>query len=195
MVLEFVNVNRRNILKPRPPRRVFKKEEKHIVGRNIRAQRVRCINTDGSHEVLDLFKALELAKNQELDLVQISPEKEEVPTCKIVDYSKFKYEFSKKEKAAKKKQRENAIKIKEIKFRPSTGDHDLQIKAKQAQSFIDDGNKLKVTIVFKGREIAYRNVAQTTLNKFFEYLNGVDFESQPSVSGKFMSAMIVKKPE
>jgi len=184
-------------LKPRNPRRrrPYVKEEKHFVNSRIRAREVRCIDTDGSHNIMETSKAIALAEKQGLDLVQISKGREEVPTCKVIDYSKFKYEQSKKEKAAKKKQRENAIKIKEIKFRPSTGDHDLQTKAKHAQEFLDDGHKLKVTIVFRGRELAYKDVARETLDKFVSFVDNAVFESSPSMSGRFMSAMIVKKVE
>ena len=185
-------------MKPRNtrPRRPFRKEEKYFVGRNIRAREVRCIDAEGNHSVLPIQKALDLAEEQELDLVQISSgSREEVPTCKILDYSKFKYEQSKKDKAAKKKQRENAVKIKEIKFRPSTGDNDLKTKAKHAQEFIDDGHRLKVTIIFRGREMAYKNVARETLDTFVGYLNGAICESDRSMSGRFMSVMISKKTE
>lgn len=181
-------------MKPRNPRRrkPFKKEESHYVGNNIRAKEVRCIDTDGAHNILPRSKAIELADKQGLDLVQISKGNDDIPTCKIIDYSKFKYEISKKEKAAKKKQRENAVKIKEIKFRPSTGDHDLQTKAKHAQEFLDEGNKLKVTIIFRGREMAYKNVARETLDKFVGFIDNAVFESDPSMSGRFLSVMVVK---
>lgn len=184
-------------MKPRNgrARRPFKKEEKFFVNRNIRAYQVRCIDAEGNHQVIKTQEALELAEKQGLDLVQISKGKEDIPTCKILDYSKFKYEQSKKEKLAKKKQRENAIKVKEIKFRPSTGENDLKTKAKHAQEFIDDGHKLKITIVFKGREMAYRDVASETLDTFIGFLSNAVYEAKPSISGRFMSAMIVKRAE
>ena len=183
-------------MKPRSTgRRPFKKEESHFVGYNIRAKEVRCINTDGSSEIMPIANALAIAKAQELDLVQLSSSKDDIPTCKIIDYSKFKYELSKKEKASKKKQREGAVKIKEIKFRPSTEDHDLQTKAKHAQDFLNDGHKIKVTIVFKGRELAYKDIAKDTLDKFVGFIDNAIFESFPTLSGRFMSVMIIKKNE
>ncbi len=178
------------------PKRAFKKEEKHFVGRSIRAHEVRCIDAEGNHSVLSTLKALALAEQQGLDLVQISNgSRDEIPTCKILDYSKFKYEQSKKDKAVKKKQRENSVKIKEIKFRPSTGENDLKTKAKHAQEFMDEGHRIKVTIVFKGRELAYKDVARDTLDMFVGFLSDAVYEHEPSISGRFMSVMIAKKAE
>lgn len=173
-------------------RRFFKKEELHFINANIRSPQVRCIDPDGNHELLEVSAALNLAKSFGLDLVQLS-KTEEVPTCKILDYSKFKYELSKKDKLAKKKQRENSVKIKEIKFRPSTDSNDLRTKAKHAQEFLDDGHRLKITIVFRGRELAYKEVATSTLDTFLSFLVGAVYENSPSISGKFMSAMIRKE--
>lgn len=196
MVLGYFTV-RRNNLKPnsRSRRPYRKQEEKHFVNSRIRAREVRCIDDEGNHNIMDTAKAIVLAEQRQLDLVQISTGRDEIPTCKIMDYSKFKYEQSKKEKAAKKKQRENSVKIKEIKFRPSTGDHDLQTKAKHAQEFLNEGNKLKVTVVFRGRELAYKDIGKETLDKFIGFLNQASYECAPSMSGRFMSAMIIKKAE
>lgn len=173
-------------------RRPFRNEDKHFINRNIRAKEVRCIDPDGNHTIMRIGDALALAESLDLDLVQISKVQEDIPTCKIVDYSKMKYELSKKDKAAKKKQRETAIKIKEIKFRPSTDDNDLKTKAKQAQEFLDDGHKIKLTMIFKGRELAYKDVALKTLDTFIGYLSSAAYESQPSMSGRFLSAIICR---
>lgn len=176
--------------------RNFGPKETHNVGRNIRSPQVLCIDAENTNRGLMLTsEALALAESCGLDLVQISSGKEETPICKIIDYSKFKYEQSKKDKAAKKKQRENSIKVKELKFRPTTGDNDLKIKAKQAQGFIDDGDKLKVTITFKGREMSHREVGLITLEKFISMLSDASIEENPSMSGRHLSAMIVKKQD
>lgn len=176
-------------------RNKFIKEEKYLINFNIKSQKVRCIDPEGNHKILSVKDAVALADSFELDLVQISGDNEEIPTCKILDYSKFKYEQSKKEKLTKKKQRENVVKIKEIKFRPSTDINDLRIKSKHAQGFLDDGDKIKVTIVFRGREMQYQKVAIETLNTFMSLLNSAHYESQPSINGRFMTAVIVKKVE
>lgn len=169
--------------------------EKYFVNHFIRAKKVRCISDNENYGVIQIDDALKLANDAGLDLVQISNGNDGIPTCKILNYSKFKYEQSKKEKLAKKKQRENTIKVKEIKFRPSTDDNDLKTKAKRAQEFLDDGNKLKVTIVFKGRELNYKEIAQETLNKFVNFLDGYEFENAPSLSGKFLTVILFKKVE
>lgn len=170
----------------------FFKEEKYFINFNIRSQKVRCIDPDGNNAVLSIKDAVSLADTFGLDLVQISNGKEEIPTCKILDYSKFKYEQSKKEKLSKKKQRENVIKVKEIKFRPSTDLNDLKIKAKHAQDFLDEGHKLKVTVVFRGRELQYQQVAAETMTTFVSFLKQCVYESNPVTSGKFMTAVIKK---
>lgn len=173
-------------------RRPFKQEDKHLINKNIRAKEVRCVDSDGNNRIMPISEALSLAESMQLDLVQISKNNEEFPICKIVDYSKMKYEIIKKEKLAKKKQRESIIKLKEIKFRPSTDDNDLKIKAKQAQEFLDDGHKIKITIVFKGREMAYKDVATKTLDTFLGFIVDASYESPPSVNGRFMSAVLAK---
>ena len=168
---------------------------KYFVGRQIRASRVLCIDQNNTNcGVISLSDALDLANKNGLDLVQISNgSKDKMPTCKILDYSKFKYDLSKKEKLAKKKQRESAVKIKEIKFRPSTGENDLRIKAKQASAFLEDGHRVKVTIVFRGREMSHRQIGEDTLQQFVDMLSNVEFESKPSMNGRNMVAILAKK--
>jgi translation initiation factor IF-3 len=175
--------------------RNFGPKETHLINRNIKSPQVLCIDADNMNRgLISINEALLLAESSGLDLVQISSGKD-VPTCKILDYSKFKYEIQKKDKAAKKKQRENAVKVKEIKFRPTTGENDLKIKAKQAQAFIDDGDKLKVTITFKGREMSHREVGHEALTKFLAMLTNASIEESPSMYGRNLSATVVKKQD
>lgn len=168
---------------------------KHFVGNQIRAHRVLCINHNNENcGVVPIYEALKMAEESGLDLVQINNDTKN-PTCKILDYNKFRYDLSKKEKLAKKKQRESAIKVKEIKFRPTTDENDLQTKAKHAKEFLDDGNKVKVTIVFRGREMSYRDIGTDTLYKFFDMIEIAQFENEPSMSGRNLSAILCKKKE
>ena len=180
--------------KYRQDRNSNKKKDQHFVGQRIRAPKVMCIDSDNANlGVIPTEEALSIAKSSGLDLVQVSSgSRDKAPTCRIIDYSKFKYELSKKDKASKKKQRENAIKIKEIKFRPSTGENDLRIKAKQAQSFVDDGHRLKVTITFKGREMSHREVGHDTLRMFLDMLVGVEVVSDVSFAGRHMYTFLAK---
>lgn len=173
----------------RPPRRNDRPNINHF----IRSENVHCIDSeDVNHGVIPISEALRLAEKSGLDLVQISMPKDGVPVCKILEYSKYKYEQDKKDKAAKKKQRENAVKVKEIKLRPSTGDNDLKIKAKHAQELVDDGNRLKIVIVFKGRELSHKEVGHSTLNTFFDMLDGVEMMDTPSMTGRQMCVLIGK---
>lgn len=164
------------------------------VGYKIRAREVRCIDHNNNNlGIINIKEALELAKSVELDLIQIS--KDAVPVCKILDYGKYKYDLSKRNKEASKRQRENSIKVKEIKFRPSTGLNDLKIKASQAEKFIKDNNKVKISILFKGREMAHKEVGFDKLNTFVELVSGMELITQPSMQGRMLSAMGSKKDE
>ncbi|HJZ22905.1 MAG TPA: translation initiation factor IF-3 [Candidatus Babeliales bacterium] len=166
----------------------------HYINRQIRAAHVLCIDENNNNcGVVPFHKALELATKSGLDLVQIGGVSNgNPPTCKILNYGKFKYELQKKDKLAKKKQRESLIKVKEVKFRPSTDTNDLRIKAKQAQIFLDDGDKLKITIVFRGRELSYRELGEKTLNEFLSMLIGVQIDGQAVMFGKNMTVNVSK---
>lgn len=159
----------------------------------IKATHVRCI--DSSNEnigVLPIMEAIDKAFSEDLDLVQISEGKDGIPVCKITDFGKFKFEFQKKQKETAKKQREAIIKVKEIKLRPSTEDNDLKIKAEKANEFINDGDKVKIFIVFRGREMAHKELGYETLNKFLSFIPEKNVYNQ-SFQGKILSTMIEKK--
>jgi len=155
------------------------------MNRYIRVPEVRVIDSDGKQ--LGVFvtpKALEIAQNQGLDLVEVSPEAKP-PVCKIMDYGKFKYEQTKKLKEAKKHQ--SVIILKEIKFRPNTDGHDFNFKIKNIGRFLDEGNKVKVTMVFRGREMVYRAKGRETLTRIAEELGEkVIVEVAPKMEGRQM---------
>lgn len=177
----------------KPPR---KDEKRYVFGRFIREPKVYCIDQNNNNIGLtDTRDALRMAQDAGLELVMVSQGKKGNPsTCKILDFGKYKYEQEKRDKVAKKKQRENAIKIKEVKFRPVTDDNDLQTKARQLQDFVDEGNRLKVTITFRGREMAHREIGLETLNKFAHMVSG-RFETEPSMMGRNMTAILTKPKE
>lgn len=175
----------------RPP---FKKNDnKFVFGRLIRDQQVICIDHENTNlGLIDTYKALQIAEEAGLDLVMVSQGAYNKPsTCKILDLDKFKYEQEKRDKLAKKKQRENAIKIKEVKLRPSTDDNDLQTKAKQFLEFVSEGHRLKVTVVFKGREVCHRELGVETMNKFAKMVSA-KFDTEPSFSGRNITATLIK---
>jgi translation initiation factor IF-3 len=143
--------------------------------------------------LIDTKEALGMARDAGLDLVMVSQGKGDNPgTCKIINLGKYKYDQDKREKVANKKQRENAVKIKEVKFRPGTDDNDLQTKARQLKEFLDEGNRLKVTIMFRGREMAHKNIGSEQISKFADMISA-KVDAEPMMSGRNMTAILVKE--
>ena len=148
-----------------------KKEVMYIVrdvriNREIRAREVRVIDPEGKQlGILPLAEALRAAVNSELDLVEVSS-KSEPPVCRIMDYGKFKYQQSKKAHDAKKKQA--VIHLKEVKMRPKTEEHDFQFKIRHIERFLKEGNKTKVTVVFRGREMTHPDLGRNMLGRITE---------------------------
>lgn len=172
---------------------------KIIFGRFIRDAKVICIDQDNNNlGVVDTIYALDLAKQANLELVLVSVGKAGAPsTCRILDLNKYRYELIKKDKNLKKKQRQNIIKIKEVKFRPSTHDNDLLTKARQLKDFLDEGNKIKISVMFRGRELAHKDIGLEIIHKFANMISAT-FDGEPSLNGKNLIAVLVKqqvKPE
>ncbi|MFO7813997.1 MAG: translation initiation factor IF-3 [Pelovirga sp.] len=159
------------------------------INEDIRARQVRVIDDEGGQlGVLDIDRALELAREQGLDLVEVSPQAEP-PVCRIMDYGKYKYQQAKRSSEAKKKQVK--FEIKEVKMRPKTDEHDFLFKIKHARRFLEEGNKVKLTIMFRGRENAHPEQGMMQLNKAVEALKDIgQVEAQPSKMGRFMTMMI-----
>lgn len=170
-----------------------KKGNRIYINREIRANEVRCIDKNNQNiGVISINKAIRMAEEDGLDLVQISPSNDGIPTCRIVDYGKFKFELSKKQKEKSRKQRESAIKQKEIKFRPNTDINDLQTKARMASKFISEGCRVRVYIKFRGREIAHKCVAEDRFNEFIGCMDvGVSIINEPQMDGRAMVALLV----
>jgi translation initiation factor IF-3 len=136
------------------------------INREIRAREVRVIDPEGKQlGVLPAVEALRLAVNYELDLVEVSP-KSEPPVCRIMDFGKFKYQQSKTAPDAKKKQ--VVVHLKEVKMRPKTEEHDFQFKLRHIERFLKEGNKTKVTIVFRGRELTHPDLGRSMLGRITE---------------------------
>src|SRR4030043_495184 len=136
------------------------------INREIRAREVRVIDPEGKQlGIIPLVEALRAAANFELDLVEVSS-KSEPPVCRIMDYGKFKYQQSKKAHDARKKQA--VIHIKEVKLRPKTEEHDFQLKLRHIERFLKEGNKTKVTVVFRGRELAHPDFGRNMLGRIAE---------------------------
>jgi len=131
---------------------------------------------------------LEIAEQHELDLVEVAPNASP-PVCKIIDFGKFMYEKKKKEKEAKKKQ--HTVQVKELRFRPQTDDHDLEFKTRHAREFLEDGDKVKATVQFRGRDMLYTEQGEELLKNLAEELKDVgSVESAPAMEGRRMIMII-----
>jgi len=155
------------------------------INEQIREKEVRVIDSDGTQlGVISLEEALDLAEKQKLDLVNISPNASP-PVCKIMSYGKYKYELTKKEKESKKKQK--VINVKEIRLTPNIEEHDLGVKAKNASKFLEDGDRVKVVVRFRGREIGYSDIGQKVLIKFAELTSeSSTIDKMPKIEGRNM---------
>jgi len=164
------------------------------INEEIRAKEVRVIDVDGSQiGIMSVKEALHLADERQLDLVEIAPTAKP-PVCKMMDYGKYKYEQSKREKEARKKQK--IINIKEVKLRPNIEDHDFEVKARNAVRFLKDGDKVKATIVFRGREIVHTQLGHQLLKRLAEYVKDFSVvEKQPKLEGKNMIMILAPKQD
>ncbi|MDR9485502.1 MULTISPECIES: translation initiation factor IF-3 [Sediminimonas] len=155
----------------------------------IRAPEIRLIGADGENVgVVTPERAMEMAEDAALDLVEISPNATP-PVCKIMDYGKFKYEQQKRESEARKKQK--TIDIKEVKFRPNTDTHDYEVKMKNVFKFLEAGDKVKITLRFRGREMAHQNLGRELLERVAEDTKDVGkVENFPKMEGRQMIMLI-----
>jgi translation initiation factor IF-3 len=159
------------------------------VNDRIRSDQIRLIGAEGENiGVVTPERAMDLAAEVDLDLVEISPNADP-PVCKIMDFGKYKYETQKREAEARKKQK--TIDIKEVKMRPGTDDHDFERKVKDALKFLGNGDKVKVTLRFRGREMAHQNLGREMLEKVVDEIEGIGkIESMPKMEGRQMVMMI-----
>ena len=171
----------------------FIKQELPINGQ-IRAREVQVIGENGEKlGVLNLRDALEIVEEKKLDLVLVAPNAKP-PVCKIMNYGKYKFEQAKKEKEAKKKQK--TLEIKEIRITPNIEEHDFGFKAKNARKFFQEGNKVKITVRFRGREVNNSKAGEVVLNKFIENLEDISIvEKKPKLEGRNMFTILAKKTE
>jgi translation initiation factor IF-3 len=140
---------------------------------------------------MPLHEALAMAESQQLDLVEVSPTAVP-PVCRIMDYGKFKYQQSKKQQEAKKKQVQ--VQLKEVKLRPKTDEHDLQFKIKHVRRFLEEGNKAKITVVFRGREITHMEFGKEALDRFAADLQDVAIiEVKTKMEGRNMFMIVAPK--
>src|SRR5918997_765948 len=182
---------------PRQPRGNFnprfrkEQQQEHRTNQMIRVPQVRLVGDNVEVGVYPIQDALRMAQEQELDLVEISPQADP-PVCKIIDYNKFLYDKKEKEKEMKAKAK--TTEMKEIRFTPNTDDHDFDFKSKHAESFLKEGNKVKAYVQFKGRAIMFKDRGELLLLKFAERLAEFgSLESMPKLEGKRMLAIFTPK--
>ncbi|NBO60412.1 MAG: translation initiation factor IF-3 [Flavobacteriia bacterium] len=174
---------------PRPVRKV--EEDQHRINQKIIASEIRLVMEGQEPQVMSVAAALALADEQELDLVEISPNAKP-PVCKIMDYRKFMYNQKRKQKELKAKQ--SKIVVKEIRFGPNTDDHDFNFKLSHARNFLEEGSKVKAYVFFRGRTIVFKDRGEILLLKFAQELADVGIVEQlPKLEGKKMILMINSK--
>ncbi|MFP4548495.1 MAG: translation initiation factor IF-3 [Fidelibacterota bacterium] len=169
-----------------------KNKNKNRINEDIRAREVRLINNNGDQlGVVPLNKALEVAREVELDLVEIAPDANP-PVCKVMDFGKFRYKQQMKAKKSKKKQ--HKVKLKEVRFRPRIEIHDYEMKVNQARGFLEKGNSVKLTVMFRGREMAHKEVGYELVDQIIEDLAEVGtIDKQPQGEGRFINAVVKPK--
>jgi translation initiation factor IF-3 len=162
------------------------------INEEIGVMRVRLVDERGNMVgVIGRNEALQMAADAGLDLVEISPNADP-PVCKILDYGKFKYEEQKKKNEARKKQK--IIEVKEIKLRPSIDDHDYQVKMRSMNKFIEEGDKVKVTMRFRGRELAHQDLGMNVLMRVRDDLEGIaKVEQMPRMEGRQMTMVVAPR--
>ncbi|MFT6354479.1 MAG: translation initiation factor IF-3, partial [Cryomorphaceae bacterium] len=174
----------------RKPRRVIK-EDPHKINERITAPQIRLLVDGQEPQVLTAEEGIKLAKDQDLDLVEIAPNADP-PVCKIIDYKKFLYDQKKKQKELKSKQQK--VVVKEIRFGPNTDDHDFDFKLNHAKKFLQEGSKIKAYVFFKGRTIVFKERGEILLLRFAQELIDLGaVEQLPKLEGKRMIMMINPK--
>jgi len=176
----------------RPDRRRPPVQRGPRVNHQIRMRQVRCIDDEGKQlGIIDTEDALAMASKKGLDLVEIAPN-QRPPVARIMDFGKYKYELKKKEQASKKKQ--HHVQVKEVRVRPKIAEHDIQVKVRQARSFLEHGDKVEVNCLFRGREMVHKEVAERVMTHVFELLRDVaKVEREPHMDGRRMIMLLTKK--
>jgi translation initiation factor IF-3 len=168
--------------------------KEHLINEDIRAREVRLIDTEGQQVgIVPLREALRMAQEKELDLVNIAPTAKP-PVCRIMDYGKFRYEQQKKEKEARKNQK--VVDVKEVRLSPTIEEHDFQTKLRNTAKFLESGNKVKLTIRFRGRAITHAELGQQVMEKLAKEVEHIStVERKPKIEGRSMIMILAPKSD
>lgn len=162
-----------------------------LINEQIRANEVEVIGTNGERlGRMKTTEAIDKAYDEDMDLVMVAPNANP-PVCKILNYSKFKFEMAKKEKEAKKNQK--VVELKEVRLSATIDVHDLEVKAKNANKFLKNGDKVKVSLKFKGREVRFIEKGKETILKFVSMLEEGQIDKEPKLEGKFLNVIVLPK--
>jgi len=180
----------------RPINRDFRgndRQRETRVNERIRAREIRLIDENGEMMgVMPPARALDIARDKNLDLVEVSPNAVP-PVCKLMDYGRYKYEQAKKENEARKNQK--TITLKEIRMRPRTDEHDVEVKTRKIQEFLAEGDKVRVSVQFRGAEMRHPDIGRKLLDEIAEVLKGsVTIERSPTMEGRMMSMIVSRAP-
>ena len=173
---------------------VFIIKQELPINEQIKANKVQLIDENGEKKgIVDLNEALDCAFEKKLDLVMVS-NRADAPVCKIMNYGKYKFEQAKKEREARKKQK--TLEVKEIRVTPNIEQHDFEFKVKNARKFLEDGNKVKINLKFRGREMNYIKLGEEVLNRFIDELSEISTpEKKPLLEGRNMFIILAKKAD
>jgi translation initiation factor IF-3 len=176
----------------RPPRGRPAPPRGPRTNQRIRVKQVRCIDEEGKMlGVMDTADALAIASQKGLDLVEIAPD-QRPPVCRIMDFGKFKYEQKKKDQASKKKQHQSQVK--EVRVRPKIAEHDVMVKVRKAREFLAEGDKVQINCLFRGREMAHKELGIKVMQEVFHHLQDIArVEREPHLEGRRMVMLVAKK--
>lgn len=170
---------------------MFNIKPNFLVNEEIKFSQVQVIDENGEKlGKINTSEAIDMASDRGLDLVLVSPSQDN-PVCKMLDYSKYKFEMAKKAKEAKKKQK--VIEIKEIRLSPNIDKHDLEVKAKNASKFLESGNKVKISMRFRGRELNFINQGKEIMKNFQEMIENSQIEKEAKIEGKNLTMFLSPK--
>lgn len=162
------------------------------INHRIRVRQVRCIDEEGkSLGVMDTADALALAARKGLDLVEIAAD-QRPPVCRIMDYGKFKYEQKKKDQASRRKQHQ--VQVKEVRVRPKIAEHDMMVKVRKARKFLEDGDKVQINCLFRGREMVHQEVGRKVMEEVYHHLEDIaKVERPPHMEGRRMVMLVTRR--